>query len=160
MPQREYIYRGRVLTLAKEGPWEIIEHAEAVCVLAEREGKLLFVRQYRPAVKAQTLEIPAGLIEKGEDPLKAAGRELAEEAQLGGELEYLVGFYPTPGFCDEKLHLFRATNLRPAQGTPDDDEDIAIEWLEPKEVLRMAQRGEVEISATTISGVLWYLAGL
>ena len=156
--ERQYLYRGKVLTLAKEGPWEIIEHAEAVCVIAEREGKLLFVRQYRPAVKAETLEIPAGLVEPGEDLMEAAKRELAEETQLSGDMEYLVSFYPSPGYCDEKLHLFRATNLRSADGTPDEDEEIMVEWLEPRKVLRQASSGETQVAATTIAGILWYLA--
>lgn len=80
MANRRYLYRGRILNLALEDEkYEIVEHKHAICVMAEREGKLLFVRQYRPAVASETLEIPAGLIEDGEEPAEAAQRELAEE---------------------------------------------------------------------------------
>lgn len=159
MANRRYLYRGRILNLALEDEkYEIVEHKDAVCVMAEQDGKLLFVRQYRPAVASQTLEIPAGLIEEGEGALEAARRELAEETGLEGDLEYLTAFYVSPGFCDEKLYVFRATHLREAHGTPDDDEEITVEWLEPAGVLRDARDGKVQISASAMAGILWYLA--
>lgn len=158
MAQRQYLYKGRILNLALEGPYEIVEHAHAVAILAEREGKVLFVRQYRPAIGVSTLEIPAGLIDPGETPAEAAKRELAEEAQLTGDLEYLTGFYLSPGFCDEKLHVFRATNLTPAYAQPDDDEDITVEWHDPTQVLHDSREGKVEISASAMAGILFYLA--
>ncbi|RDI95628.1 NUDIX hydrolase [Meiothermus sp. QL-1] len=157
MQARRYLYRGRILNLALEGNFEIVEHDPAVAVLAEREGRLLFVRQHRPAVGTSTLEIPAGLIHRGETPLEAAQRELAEEAQMGGELEFLNSFYVSPGFCDEKVYLFRARNLRPASGLPDPDEEIAVEWHEPLAVYRAARAGEVQISAPALAGILFYL---
>lgn len=158
MPERRYLYKGRILNLALEDErYEIVEHANAVAVLAEREGKVLFVRQHRPAIKSETLEIPAGLIDPGETPLEAAGRELAEEAQLKGDLEYLNSFYLSPGYCDEKLFIFRASNLAPAYAEPDEDEDITVEWLEPREVLAASREGQIEISATALAGILFYL---
>ncbi|WP_299431951.1 NUDIX hydrolase, partial [uncultured Meiothermus sp.] len=114
---------------------------------------------YRPAIGTQTLEIPAGLIDPGETPEVAARRELAEEAQLAGKLEYLAGFYLSPGFCDEKLHVFRATNLQAAHAEPDADEEIAIEWHDPRQVLLEARDGKVEISASAMAGILFYLSG-
>lgn len=158
MAEREYIYKGRIINVAKEGHYEVVEHAHAVAILVEREGKILFVRQHRPAIGLSTLEIPAGLIDPGETPAEAAGRELAEEAQLAGDLEYLTGFYLSPGFCDEKLHVFRATNLRAAYARPDDDEDIAVEWHDPKQVLADSKEGKVEISASAMAGILFHLA--
>ncbi|MDX2007482.1 MAG: NUDIX hydrolase [Meiothermus sp.] len=158
MAEREYIYKGRIINVAKEGYYEVVEHAHAVAILVEREGKVLFVRQHRPAIGLATLEIPAGLIDPGETPAEAAGRELAEEAQLAGDLEYLTGFYLSPGFCDEKLHVFRATNLRTAYARPDDDEDIAVEWHDPRQVLADSREGRVEISASAMAGILFHLA--
>ncbi|AWR87181.1 NUDIX hydrolase [Meiothermus taiwanensis] len=158
MPERQYLYKGRILNLALEGRYEIVEHADAVAVLVEREGKLLFVRQYRPAIGSETLEIPAGLIDPGETPEEAARRELAEEAQLTGDLEYLTGFYLSPGFCDEKLHVFRATHTRPAYAKPDDDEAITVEWHFPRQVLRDAREGRVQISASALAGILFHLS--
>jgi ADP-ribose pyrophosphatase len=158
MAERQYLYKGRIINLAKEGHYEIVEHAHAVAIVVEREGKILFVKQYRPAIGVVTLEIPAGLIDPGETPAEAAKRELAEEAQLTGDLEYLTGFYLSPGFCDEKLHVFRATNLKEAYAKPDDDEDITVEWHDPKTVLEDSRNGKVEISASAMAGILFYLA--
>jgi len=159
MPERQYLYKGRILNLALEGPYEIVEHAHAVAILVERDGRILFVRQYRPAVGTATLEIPAGLIDPGETPEEAARRELAEEAQLAGDLELLTSFYLSPGFCDEKLHVFRATNLQAAFAVPDLDEDLTIEWHDPMQVLLDARDGKVEISASAMAGILFYLGG-
>lgn len=158
MPERQYLYKGRIVNLALEGSYEIVEHADAVAVLVEQGGKLLFVRQYRPAIGSETLEIPAGLIDPGETPEQAALRELAEEAQLTGELHYLTGFYLSPGFCDEKLHVFRATHLRAAYAKPDDDEAITVEWHHPRQVLRDAREGKVQISASALAGILFHLS--
>ncbi|MEN2982728.1 MAG: NUDIX hydrolase [Thermus sp.] len=157
---RTYLYRGRILNLALEGRYEIVEHKPAVAVLALKEGKMLFVRQPRPAVGLAPLEIPAGLMEAGESPLEAAKRELAEEAGLTGDLSYLFSFYVSPGFTDEKTHVFLAENLREAQATPDEDEAIEVVWLEPEKALEMHRRGEAEFSATGIVGVLYYHAFL
>ncbi|MCS7217936.1 MAG: NUDIX hydrolase [Thermus sp.] len=157
---RTYLYRGRILSLALEGRYEIVEHKPAVAVLALKEGKMLFVRQPRPAVGLAPLEIPAGLMEAGESPLEAAKRELAEEAGLTGDLSYLFSFYVSPGFTDEKAHVFLAENLREAQAAPDEDEAIEVVWLEPEKALEMHRRGEAEFSATGIVGVLYYHAFL
>lgn len=157
---RTYLYRGRILNLALQGPYEIVEHKPAVAIIALKDGKMLFVRQPRPAVGLAPLEIPAGLIEPGEDPLEAAKRELAEETGLAGDLTYLFSYYVSPGFTDEKTHVFLAENLREVPATPDDDEDIQVVWLEPEKALRMHQEGELEFSATGLVGVLYYHAFL
>lgn len=157
---RTYLYRGRILNLALQGPYEIVEHKPAVAVIALREGRMLFVRQMRPAVGLSPLEIPAGLIEPGEDPLEAAKRELAEETGLTGDFTYLFSFYVSPGFTDEKTYVFLAENLRPMEATPDEDEALEVLWLEPERALEMHRRGEAEFSATGIVGVLFYHAFL
>jgi len=82
--ERTYLYRGRILNLALEGRYEIVEHKPAVAVIALREGRMLFVRQMRPAVGLAPLEIPAGLIEPGEDPLEAARRSSPRRRALAG----------------------------------------------------------------------------
>jgi len=157
---RTYLYRGRLLSQALEGRYEIVEHKPAVAIVAVREGRMLFVRQHRPAVGLAPLEIPAGLIEPGEDPLEAARRELAEETGLAGDLAPLFSYYVSPGFTDEKTHVFLASNLRETQATPDEDEEIEVVWLEPERALEMHQKGEVEVSATGLVGVLYYHAFL
>lgn len=157
---RTYLYRGRILSLALEGRYEIVEHKPAVAIVAVRDGRMLFVRQHRPAVDLAPLEIPAGLIEPGEDPLEAARRELAEETGLAGDLAPLFSYYVSPGFTDEKTLVFLASNLRETQAAPDEDEEIEVVWLEPERALAMHQKGEVEFSATGLVGVLYYHAFL
>lgn len=156
--ERSYLYRGRILNLALEnGRFEVVEHAPAVTILAKRGGKLCFVRQYRPAVGAKTLELPAGLVEPGEEPVEAANRELAEEAGLTGNFEHLVSFYTSPGFCNELSILYLARDLSPASAKPDDDEELTVEWQTAKDMLEKVKLGLEVTSGSTMSGLLWYL---
>ncbi|WP_234553421.1 NUDIX domain-containing protein [Thermus caliditerrae] len=157
---RTYLYRGRILNLALEGRYEIVEHKPAVAVIAVQDGKMLFVRQHRPAVGLTPLEIPAGLIEPGEDPLEAARRELAEETGLSGDLTPLFSYYVSPGFTDEKTYVYLAENLKEAPADPDEDEAIEVVWLEPEKALELHRKGEAEFSATGIVGILYYHAFL
>ena len=101
--KRDVIYEGNILTLLTlDDRWEVVEHAEAVAVLALRGASILGVTQHRPAIGKPTWEVPAGLVDPGETPLQAAKRELAEETQLTGELSLLTQLYSSPGFTDEK----------------------------------------------------------
>ena len=148
---RKTIYRGRVLNLHLDNNyWEIVEHKPAVAILAVQNQKMLLVKQYRAPLEAFTLEIPAGLIEPGEDVLEAAAREFAEECQLGGDLSLVSSFFVSPGFCDELVHLIRAENLRPAYGVPDEDEAIELEFMSPKELLQGAKNGSLKVSAPAV----------
>ena len=118
---------------------------------------MLMVKQYRPAIEAFTLEIPAGLIEDGEDVLTAAAREFAEECSLGGDLSVLTRFYSSPGFTDEFLHLVSATNLHEAFGTPDEDEDITLEWIAPQDLISGALEGRIHTSSPGIAAAFYAL---
>jgi ADP-ribose pyrophosphatase len=156
---RQTIYSGRVLNLhVEDDHWEIVEHKPAVAILAVVDQKMLLVKQWRAPLKQHTLEIPAGLIEPGEDVLTAAAREFAEECGLGGDLQLESSFYVSPGFCDELVHLIRATNLRPAIGTPDQDEDITLEYLEPRELLARAKAGTALVSAPAVAAAYLLLS--
>ncbi|GJM68060.1 hypothetical protein HMSSN036_02760 [Paenibacillus macerans] len=91
---------------------EVVKHPGAVAVLAVHEGRLLLVDQYRQAMGRCEMEIPAGKLEKGEDPLEAAARELQEETGYTcGKLTHLHSFYTSPGFADEIIHLYWAEEL-------------------------------------------------
>ncbi|MFY9577828.1 MAG: NUDIX hydrolase [Gaiellaceae bacterium] len=89
---------------------EIVEHPGATAIVAiDREAYVTLVRQTREAVRKQLVELPAGTLEAGEEPLASAQRELAEEVGLhGGRWRELAAFYTTPGFCNERMHLFLA----------------------------------------------------
>ena len=162
--KRDLIYQGRILTLTVlDDKWEVVEHSGAVAVLALREGpagrEALGVEQRRPAIGARTWELPAGLIDAGETPAEAALRELSEEAQLSGELDLLTQFYTSPGFTNEKIHLFLARDLFPAPGVPDEDEDLTLSWREVNTLWRDIRAGRVYSSGPTVTG-LSYALGL
>jgi 8-oxo-dGTP pyrophosphatase MutT (NUDIX family) len=158
---RETIYEGTIVTLeVEDGFWEIVRHADAVAVLAVDEGgRVLGVRQERRAIASETWEIPAGLIDAGETPAQAAARELAEEAQLTGTLRELISFYVSPGFTDERVHLFVASDLRPQGGrSPDAGEVVHVEWRDPLETWRAVAAGALATSGVTLLGLRHLLA--
>jgi ADP-ribose pyrophosphatase len=107
---------------------EVVEHPGAVVVAAlDGEGRLFLVRQYRHPIRRELLELPAGTLEPGEEPLEAAKRELREEAGLEARLWIsLSSFFSSPGFANERLHPFLAQDLKEVPPDPDDDEVIAV----------------------------------
>lgn len=151
------IYDGHIVRLELlENKWEVVRHADAVSILVLNEqGQMLLVRQSRRAIGSPTLEAPAGLIDQGETPEQAARRELQEEAGLDGEMRLLTRFYCSPGFCDEQVYLFQATNLRESRLPMDDDEDIEVQWCAPAEVLAGLREGRIVGSSTTVTAALF-----
>lgn len=119
----------------------LVVHGGAVAIAAETDdGELLLVRQYRHAAGAWLLEVPAGRLEAGEEPLAAARRELEEEAGYrAAHWEVLLRFFPAPGFCSERMTLFHARGLRPAGA-----ERLAHDADEELELVRMAPRAILE----------------
>lgn len=116
------------------------------------DGQVALVRQYRHPVGKELLEIPAGRLEVGEDPAVCAAREIEEEIGFRAErLEKLAAFYPTPGFCEEKLHVYLATEMTPSRQRLDHDERVTIIYLSLEEAVRMARQGEIEDSKTVIA---------
>ncbi|UCH24625.1 MAG: NUDIX hydrolase [Trueperaceae bacterium] len=155
---RDVKYSGRILRLVVlDDRWEIVEHQSAVAVVALSGRSILGVEQYRPAIGDQTWELPAGLIDPGEDPSEAAARELAEETQLKGELSLITQLYPSPGFCDEKVYLFRAQGLSPVEGRPEEEEDLSVSWRDAESVWRDVRSGNLSTSGPSLLGVAFAL---
>ena len=155
-PEPDVVYRGNFLTLSRmPGNWEAVLKASAVCVLAIRDGQVLGVEQPRPVIGQSTWELPAGLIDEGETPLEAVTRELAEEAQLAGDMSLITAFYSSPGFTDEHTTLYLASNLRPASGVPDASEDITVVWRDLAELREAFEAGELVTSSSTAVGLAW-----
>ena len=102
------------------------------------------VRQFRYPIGRAMLEVPAGKLEKGEDPLEGAIRELREETGLTAEkLVYFGGTYPSPGFCDEQLHIYLALGLTHGEACPDEDEFLNLEVIDLDELVQMVMSGKL-----------------
>ncbi len=160
------IFKGRVLHLrvdevelptGKKSIRELIHHPGGVGVVAvDDENNVLMVRQYRKALEQTLLEIPAGKLEPGEDPKECAARELEEETGFcAGSLSYLDYFIPTPGYCDEKIHIYLATDLCQGEIHPDEDEILHIERYPIEQLIDMIATGELK-DGKTIIGLLKY----
>jgi ADP-ribose pyrophosphatase len=135
---------------------EIVEHPGAVAVVAvDREGMVALVRQRREAARKELLELPAGTLEEGEQPLESARRELAEETGLtGGTWRELAAFYTTPGFCRERMYLFTAEDVEHGSASPEADEELElVRWRVDDIAERLV---EIE-DAKTLVGLLLYL---
>jgi ADP-ribose pyrophosphatase len=135
---------------------EIVDRPDVVAVVAvDRDGFVTLVRQLREAARRELVEIPAGRIEPGEDPLETARRELREETGLhGGRWRTGPIWWTTPGFCRERVHLFFAEELERGEAEPDEGEDLEVVRMTRDEVA--ARIGELE-DAKTLLGLLLYL---
>ncbi|MBQ6757190.1 MAG: NUDIX hydrolase [Oscillospiraceae bacterium] len=134
---------------------EIVDHHGGVGIVAIDEGgNVLLVRQYRYAYAKELVEIPAGKLEPGEDPIEAAGRELSEETGYSaGSLISLGIDYPTPGYVGEIIHIYLATDLRAGEQHLDKGEFLSYERLPFDEAVEMCLRGEINDSKT-VMGIL------
>ncbi len=158
------IYDGRISSLREDtvelpngrtALREIVEHAPVVALVPIDENRnVVLVRQYRLAAGEALLEIPAGLIDDGESVEAAAQRELREETGYrAAELRYLTGFFVSPGFCTEFVHVFLATGLSESPLDGDEDEDITVERILLAEAVRLVASGEIK-DAKSIVGIL------
>jgi len=168
MTEVREIYAGRVVTLRlksflqPDGSTrlrEIVEHAPGAAVVAlDAEMHVLLVRQHRPAVHVDVLELPAGLVDPGEVPIDAARRELREETgYVAGRLEPLISFYSSPGFSTELIHIFVATDLREGTAQHEDEEEIEVVRLPLEAAIERVLHGEIS-DAKTVAGLLAYTA--
>ncbi|TSB46575.1 NUDIX hydrolase [Alkalicoccobacillus porphyridii] len=133
----EEIFQGSVISLqvdtvtlpnGNESKRELVKHPGAVAVIAQTsEDKLILVKQFRKALEKEILEIPAGKIDLGEEPIKTAERELREETGYTADsLSLLSSFYTSPGFADEIIYIYEATGLTRGEAQPDEDEFVEI----------------------------------
>jgi ADP-ribose pyrophosphatase len=161
--QRKEIYRGRVVNLVVDDITtdqgihtirEVFQHPGGAAVVPVLPGgDVLLVRQFRYPMQEYLLELPAGKIDGGEPPEETAARELGEEVGFkAGRLTKIAECYSTPGFCDEKLHIYVAEELTPVQASGDDDEDLEIVRLTRAELQEHLQHGRFR-DAKTIIGI-------
>lgn len=167
--KRELIARGAIINYYQDtmqipngnvAKWDLIDHKGAAAVVAVREdGRILMVRQYRNALERETLEIPAGGLNGRQEPTDAAARrELEEETGYVCEnLELLSSIFTTVAFCNEKIDIYVAQNLKPGKQNLDEDEFINVEAYTVEELKQMIFECRIQDSKT-ICGIMTYAA--
>jgi ADP-ribose pyrophosphatase len=167
------VYSGKIVSLdvdtvqfpdGSPGELEMIRHPGASAILpflSEPTGndpQILLIRQYRYAAEGYVYEVPAGRLNPGEDPKECARRELLEETGCRAEsVKYLTTIFTTPGFTDEKIHLFMATGVTTGDANPESDEFVELAPRTISQALRMIQGGEIQDAKTIVT--ILYAAG-
>ena len=162
--ESEVVFDGKVIHVrkdkvlcpnGKESFREIVDHHGGVGVLAFLEGKIALVKQFRYAYKEELYEMPAGKLEKGEDPAEGGRRELEEEVgYISEKFEYLGRMYPSCGYTNEIIYLFKAENLHKTHTHLDDDEFLSVEWFSLEEIKKMVVDGKI-VDAKTICALFF-----
>ncbi len=165
--QKNVVFEGKIITVrcddavlpnGKTCKRELVEHPGGAAVLCVTDGKAVLVRQFRYAYGEELYEIPAGKLEKGEDPSSAAKRELGEETGLiADSLTLLTVLYPSPGYTNEKIYIYEAADVRMGERHPDSDEFLNVEYVPFAEACNMIARGEIK-DAKTVCALLYYRA--
>jgi ADP-ribose pyrophosphatase len=155
------VFAGRILTLrvddveAADGhrsTREIVVTKGAAAILCVHDGDIIFVRQYRHPTNEVLLEIPAGIVDDGEEPEQTAARELVEEVGLRPRsIEHLVTYYAAPGFTDHSVAVFYTDDVEPAEQQLDEGEVIEIERRPLADVKRLLTSGEINDAKTLIA---------
>ena len=163
----DVVFRGKVFDIKLEeieynkSKREVVLHpGGAVVVPVTSDRNIIFVRQYRYPFDTVMTELPAGKLDKGEDPLKCASRELTEETgYTSGNIKELGKIFTSPGFCNEVLHIYSATDLIPGEHAREEGEEgMEIIELSLSEAEEKIRTGEI-VDAKTISGIYMYKLG-
>lgn len=164
MVSQETVYEGVIVNVRRDKARlmdgritnrEVVEHPGGVAVFAmDDQGRVALVRQYRYPMGEETLELPAGKLEPGEDPRDSGLRELAEETGLvPGTFEDMGGLYSSPGILAERIYLYFAKDLTQGPTHPDDGEFVETVWLPYQDLVDKARRGEIK-DGKTLAGIL------
>jgi len=163
------IYKGKILDLnldkvelpdGSTSYREYVIHNGGVGVLVVLNNKALLVKQFRYPYKEVIYEIPAGKLEKGEDPQEAGKRELQEECGIvAKELKFLSCLYPTPGYTSEKLYVYFCNEFFVGKQKLDKGEFLVYDWIELDKLYEMIKSGELK-DAKTVFALLAYKSGL
>ena len=156
------VFEGRVINLRVDdveydngarSNVEIVEHNGGVAIIAQPSpDSIVLVRQFRPATGQELWEVPAGKLERGEDPLACATRELIEETGYRcGSMRRLWSFFTAPGFCNERLYLFVAEGLTPGSAEPEATEVLHLREFNVEEAWAMVERDEIPDAKTQIA---------
>ncbi|MCS7299568.1 MAG: NUDIX hydrolase [Spirochaetia bacterium] len=158
--ENKLIYKGRAFSLFSDKIKydnkimikDVVDYPNAVAVIPMIEkNKFVLIKQFRYPVKEELLEVPAGKIEKGEDVIEGARRELEEETGYRAErLEKIYEYYPAVGYSTEKIHIVLATNLTLHQKNLDEDEFTEVVILDYDEIIRMIKDNQIKDAKTII----------
>ena len=162
MVSTETVYKGIIVNVRRDKAKlidgritnrEVVEHPGGVAVFAlDNEGKVIMVRQYRYPMQEVVLELPAGKLEKGEDPSDSGLRELGEETGLVPQTYLPMGVsFSSPGIMEEKIYYFFATDLVQGPVHPDDGEFLEVVRVPYEELLEMARKGEIKDAKTLVA---------
>ncbi len=162
--QSENIFAGRAFKVRRDlvrlpndqEIWlDIVEHVQSVSVVPiDAQGQIWFVKQYRHPAQQELLELPAGMVEAGEDPLECARRELREEIGMDCQQITEIGsFFLAAGYCTEYMHVYLASGLYPDPLPGDVDEFLSVEKLPAAQAYEMAQGGQI-LDAKSLAGLL------
>lgn len=163
---RSLVYKGAWISMYTDSmvfangnfaDWDFIHHNGAAAMVAEdADGKIIMIRQWRPGAEREILELPAGGINQGEEPLAAAVRELREETGALCEEAYpLLMIQPSPAYNDEKVHMFYCKVTDYADLELDDNEYVTVERYSLEELIEMIMDGKIADSKT-VSGLFAY----
>ena len=161
----ERVFTGRVFNVdrdvvklphGRETTQDVVRHSKSVVIAPVPEpGRIVLIRQYRYPINAWLWELPAGSVDEGESPERAAVRECHEEiGKVPSTVVRLSALYPTPGYCDEEMIFFRVSGLEdPSEpAAVDEDEDIEAREFELREAREMVRRGQI-VDMKTIVGL-------
>jgi ADP-ribose pyrophosphatase len=164
----EQLFKGRVVSVYRDKAElengaivsrEVVRHSGGVTILAIHENNVLFVRQFRYPFAENLYELPAGKLEPGEEPAACGLRELREETGYrAGKISPLGVIYPSPGYIDEKLHIFLAEELAFEGQSLDENEFLTNIKIPYEKAIEMCLSGELK-DAKTVTGLLLYHAG-
>lgn len=154
------IYKGKILNLrvddvelinGKTAKREVVEHSGGACVVCEDDGKILLVKQFRYPYMQELLELPAGKINPGENPEQTAIRELEEEGGIRAErVELMFKVYPSPGYTNEIIYIYKAKGLKRTECALDEDEFLDAVWVEKSTLEKMIKNGQIKDGKTLI----------
>ena len=165
--KRELVYHGAIIDIYKDyvkipngnvAEWDFIMHKGAAAALpVTKEGKILLVRQYRNALDRETIEIPAGGLDGIDEPMiECARRELEEETGYSSDnLEFLISIRTTVAFCNERIDVFVAKDLKKTKQNLDEDEYVEVAEYEIEELIKMIYEGTIQDSKT-VSAIMAY----